>query len=122
MRTAKPSTCALLCWRTKNTLTLTDVYAPKDLRTIFHDTACRRFTTVLGPGEPYHDEHIHLDTIERRGGYRICSWAVREPPPPALATVASGTPASAEDKQDRAKRGPAEEPMAERHVLCHRKL
>jgi hypothetical protein len=37
--------------------------------------------TVLGPGEPYHDEHIHLDIIDRRGGHRICSWAVREPPP-----------------------------------------
>jgi hypothetical protein len=63
----------------KSTLTLTDVMASKDLRNAFHDTACRRFMTVLGPGEPYHDEHIHLDIIERRGGHRICSWAVREP-------------------------------------------
>jgi hypothetical protein len=67
----------------KSKLTLTDAYASKELRTIFHDTACRRFMTVLGPGEPYHDEHIHLDIIDRRGGHRICSWAVREPPPAA---------------------------------------
>jgi len=65
----------------KSTVVLTDVHASKDLRSAFHDTACRRFMTVLGPGEPYHDEHIHLDIIDRRGGHRICSWAVREPPP-----------------------------------------
>ena len=43
------------------------------LDTVRH-AACRRFTTVLGPGEPLHDTHFHLD-LERRGKtgrYTIC--------------------------------------------------
>jgi Extensin-like protein C-terminus len=101
----------------KSVLTLTDIFASKDLRTAFHDTACRRFMTVLGPGEPYHDEHIHLDVIERRSGYRICSWAVREPPPPpAPARVASTGAAPAPDKQDKANTAVAEDKPLERHA------
>ncbi len=37
--------------------------------------ACRRFTTVLGPGSDVeHASHLHLDTIKRgrSGDYRIC--------------------------------------------------
>jgi len=50
--------------------------------TITRETACHRFTTVLGPGDPNHESHIHLDIIKRRGGYRMCQWEVRVPPPP----------------------------------------
>jgi hypothetical protein len=65
-------------------IVLTDEKADKPLRQALRDTACRRFTTVLGPGDPYHSSHIHLDILERRNGYRICQWDVREPgPPPA---------------------------------------
>ena len=70
-------------------IVLTDVTEPKELREGLRDSACRRFTTVLGPGsDAYHEQHIHLDVLERRAGYRICQWAVREPTPPAM--VASG--------------------------------
>lgn len=66
---------------------LTDVGEPKDLREALRDTACHRFTTVLGPGsDAYHEQHIHLDVLERRAGYRICQWAVREPAPPTPPT------------------------------------
>lgn len=35
--------------------------------------ACLHFTTVLDPGsDEAHETHLHLDTIERRGGYRYC--------------------------------------------------
>ncbi|MEO1703501.1 MAG: extensin family protein [Pseudomonadota bacterium] len=35
--------------------------------------ACLQFTTVLGPGsDGFHEDHIHLDIAERRGGYRLC--------------------------------------------------
>lgn len=35
--------------------------------------ACLEFTTVLGPGtDSSHDDHLHLDIAERRGGYRLC--------------------------------------------------
>jgi hypothetical protein len=65
---------------------LTDMTAPKDLRDALRETACARFTTVLGPGsDGYHESHIHLDLAERRHGYRICQWNVREPPKPDLA-------------------------------------
>jgi hypothetical protein len=67
-------------------LELTDIHVDKALREGLHAGACRRFTTVLGPGDPNHAGHIHLDIIERRGGYRICQWNVLEPPPPGLVT------------------------------------
>jgi len=61
-------------------LGLTDVAVAKELREALRDTACHRFTTVLGPGsDSYHESHIHLDLIERRQGFRMCQWDVREP-------------------------------------------
>jgi hypothetical protein len=63
-------------------LELTDVTVDKPLRVELQETACHRFTTVLGPGDPFHEGHIHLDVIQRSRGYRICQWEVREPPPP----------------------------------------
>jgi hypothetical protein len=60
----------------------TDVTVDKSLRDGLRESACQRFTTVLGPGDPHHEEHIHLDVIQRRSGYRICQWEVRTPPPP----------------------------------------
>lgn len=62
-------------------LILTDVNVDKSLRTVLRDSACHRFTTVLGPGDPYHSEHIHLDALARHNGYRICQWDVLEPAP-----------------------------------------
>ena len=69
---------------------LTDVAADKDLRNRIKETACARFTTVLGPGsDGYHEQHIHLDIIERRSGYRLCQWDVRDPKEAAVAAVES---------------------------------
>lgn len=35
--------------------------------------ACLHFTTVLSPGsDAAHETHLHLDVIERKGGYRYC--------------------------------------------------
>jgi hypothetical protein len=51
--------------------------APQAFVQRLRDAACRRFTTVLGPGsDPYHANHIHVDLIERARGYRICQWDV----------------------------------------------
>jgi len=61
---------------------LTDISVPKELRLSIRESACARFTTVLGPGsDGYHEAHIHLDLAARHNGYRICQWEVREPPP-----------------------------------------
>lgn len=36
-------------------------------------TACLHFSTVLGPGsDEAHADHLHLDVLERRGGFRLC--------------------------------------------------
>jgi hypothetical protein len=60
-------------------ITPTDVNVARELRVSLRQGACARFTTVLGPGsDGYHESHIHLDIAARRGGYRICSWAVRD--------------------------------------------
>lgn len=35
--------------------------------------ACLHFTTVLSPGsDEAHEDHLHLDILERNGGYRYC--------------------------------------------------
>jgi hypothetical protein len=59
-------------------LVLTDTSVDNGLRTELMRSACQRFTTVLGPGsDEFHDNNIHLDLLQRRGGYRICQWDVR---------------------------------------------
>jgi hypothetical protein len=59
---------------------LTDVNVAKDWREALRGSACARFSTVLGPGsDGKHEEHIHIDLAERRGGYKMCEWEVREP-------------------------------------------
>ncbi len=59
---------------------LTDVNVAKDWREALRGTTCARFSTVLGPGsDGNHEEHIHVDLAERRGGYKMCEWEVREP-------------------------------------------
>lgn len=59
---------------------LTDVSVGKAWRDGIRATACARFTTVLGPSsDGHHEDHIHVDLAERRSGYKICDWEVREP-------------------------------------------
>jgi hypothetical protein len=47
------------------------------LREKLRDSACARFSTVLGNGaDAYHNSHVHLDLMERRNHYKICQWDV----------------------------------------------
>jgi hypothetical protein len=63
-------------------LSLTDRNVPRELRETLLHSACTRFSTVLGPGsDGYHEDHIHLDLMERRNNYRICQWDVWDPLP-----------------------------------------
>jgi extensin-like protein len=56
---------------------LTDASVAKPLRENLRQSACARFSTVLGNGaDAFHDSHVHLDLIERRNNYRICEWDV----------------------------------------------
>jgi hypothetical protein len=58
---------------------LTDIAVAKDARERLKASACARFTTVLGPAsDGFHEGHVHVDLAERRSGYRICQWAVRD--------------------------------------------
>jgi hypothetical protein len=71
---------------------LTDPQVPRHFRESLRKSACAQFTTVLGPGsDGSHENHIHVDVLERRGGYRICEWDVRVPGevPSVPAVVAS---------------------------------
>jgi hypothetical protein len=69
-------------------LVLTDPHVDKDFREGLRQSVCARFTTVLGPGsDGYHEEHVHIDLAERRNGYRLCEWDVREPGAPAPTAV-----------------------------------
>jgi hypothetical protein len=72
---------------------LTDPLVPKDFRDGLRQSVCARFATVLGPGsDGYHEDHIHVDLAERRGGYRICEWNVREPGDTPAAIAADTVP------------------------------
>jgi hypothetical protein len=67
-----------------------DAEAPQVFRAAMKTAACGRFTTVLGPGsDGYHEDHIHLDRIERHGGFRMCQWDIRDEPRFALQSVAT---------------------------------
>ena len=58
---------------------LTDAGLEKVFRERLRLRTCSRFTTVLGPGsDGYHEDHIHVDLAERRGGHRMCQWEIRE--------------------------------------------
>jgi hypothetical protein len=58
---------------------LTDIHIDKDARERLKASACARFTTVLGPAsDGFHENHVHVDLAERRSGYRLCQWAVRD--------------------------------------------
>ncbi len=58
----------------------TDRKFDRGFREAVRKTVCERFTTVLGPGsDGHHEDHIHMDLAQRRGGYRLCQWDVLEP-------------------------------------------
>ena len=58
----------------------TDRNLARDFRETMRKQVCARFTTVLGPGsDGHHEKHIHVDLAQRRGGYRLCQWAVYDP-------------------------------------------
>jgi hypothetical protein len=93
-------------------INLTDIGAAKDLRQKIRASACARFSTVLGPGsDSYHEEHIHLDLAERRNGYKLCEWEVREPPPPAQAESAPPTDEASEQADQAAAIAASEVPL-----------
>jgi hypothetical protein len=77
-------------------ISLTDRAQPRALRERVRQSVCARFSTVLGPGSDwYHEDHIHLDLMERRNNYKICQWDVWEPLPQIAPLLPAERPAEA---------------------------
>ena len=58
----------------------TSASVSKSLREKLRESACARFTTVLGNGaDAYHEAHVHIDLMERSNNYKICQWEVLDP-------------------------------------------
>jgi hypothetical protein len=78
------------------TISLTDRAVPRDLRETMQHSACARFSTVLGPGsDGYHEDHVHLDLMERHNDYRICQWSVWDPLPAVAPLLPAPRPSEA---------------------------
>jgi hypothetical protein len=59
---------------------LNNASVAKSLRERLRDSACARFSTVLGNGaDAYHSNHVHLDLMARSNNYKICQWDVLDP-------------------------------------------
>jgi hypothetical protein len=78
------------------TISLTDRAVPRDFRETVLHSVCARFSTVLGPGsDGYHEDHVHLDLMERHNDYRICQWSVWDPLPAVAPMLPVSRPADA---------------------------
>jgi hypothetical protein len=87
-----------------STISLTDRTVPRGLRENVLHSACTRFSTVLGPGsDGYHEDHIHLDLMERRNNYRICQWDVWDPLPQKAPLLPAERPDEAPPREVAAK-------------------
>jgi hypothetical protein len=85
-------------------ISLTDRTVPRELRETVLRQVCTRFSTVLGPGSDwYHEDHIHLDLMERRGNYRICQWNVWDPLPQTAPLLPAERPEDAPPREVAAK-------------------
>src|SRR5205814_9928357 len=85
-------------------LSFTDRTLPRDLRETVLRSVCARFSTVLGPGsDGYHEDHIHLDLMERRNGYRICQWNIWDPLPRIAPLLPAARPDDAPPREAGAK-------------------
>jgi hypothetical protein len=67
-----------------------DARASLAFRAAMKAGVCNRFAIVLGPGsDGYHEDHIHMDRAERRGGAGMCRWELRDEPCFALQSVST---------------------------------
>lgn len=86
------------------TISLTERGVDRALRESVLTQICARFTTVLGPGSDwYHEDHIHLDLAERRGGYRMCQWSIYDPMPQTAPLMPAERPEDAPPREVEAK-------------------
>jgi len=85
-------------------VSLTDRTVARAFRESVLHSMCARFSTVLGPGsDGYHEDHIHLDLMERRNNYKICQWDVLDPLPPIAPLLPAERPDEAPPRELAAK-------------------
>ena len=85
-------------------ISLTDRDVPRGTRETILRSVCARFMTVLGPGsDGYHEDHIHLDLMERHNNYRICQWNVWDPLPQVAPLLPAARPDEAPPREVAAK-------------------
>jgi hypothetical protein len=81
-------------------ISLTDRTVSRGLRESVLHSVCARFSTVLGPGSDwYHEDHIHLDLMERHNNYKICQWNVWDPLPPIAPLLPAERPDEAPPRE-----------------------
>ena len=85
-------------------ISFTDRTVPREVRESVLHSMCARFTTVLGPGsDGYHEDHIHLDLMERHNNYKICQWNVWDPLPQIAPLLPAERPEEAPPRELAAK-------------------
>jgi hypothetical protein len=85
-------------------ISLTDRTVSRELRESVLHSVCARFSTVLGPGSDwYHEDHIHLDLMERHNNYKICQWNVWDPLPQIAPLLPAARPDQAPQREVAAK-------------------
>jgi hypothetical protein len=85
-------------------ISLTDRLVPREVRENVLHSVCSRFTTVLGPGsDGYHEDHIHLDLMQRRNNYKICQWYVWDAMPQIAPLLPAARPEEAPPREVAAK-------------------
>jgi len=81
-------------------ISLTDRTVPREVRENVLHSVCARFTTVLGPGsDGYHEDHIHLDLMQRHNNYKICQWYVWDAMPQIAPLLPAERPDEAPPRQ-----------------------
>jgi hypothetical protein len=94
-------------------IALTDRNVSREVRENVLHSVCARFSTVLGPGsDGYHEDHIHLDLMERRNNYKICQWNVWDPLPRVAPLLPAERPAEAPPREGAAQSDSAADPDA----------
>jgi hypothetical protein len=85
-------------------ISLVDRTVSREVRESVLRSVCARFSTVLGPGsDGYHEDHIHLDLMERHNNYKICQWDVWDPLPQIAPLLPAGRPDEAPPREVAAK-------------------
>ena len=103
-------------------ISLTDRTVPREMRETVLHSVCARFSTVLGPGSDwYHEDHIHLDLMERRNNYRICQWNVWDPLPQVAPLLPAERPEEAPPREVAAKSDAAKPAAAQIRCAPSRK-